>query len=127
MTVDQTTGSYTLRIVVPNPDNLLLPGMYVRAVIQEGVADNAILVPQQGVSRSYKGEPYVLVVNKDNVVEEKFIKISRAMGNSWLVSSGLSAGERVIIEGMQKVKPGASVSVILKDVANAENISALQN
>ncbi|MEJ2091806.1 MAG: efflux RND transporter periplasmic adaptor subunit [Syntrophobacterales bacterium] len=107
ITVDQATGSFTLRIVVPNPDHLLLPGMYVRAAIQEGIVEQAIMVPQQGVSRNFKGEPVALVVNDAGKVQQRLLSLNRAIGNEWLVSSGLSAGDRLIVEGMMKVRPGA--------------------
>lgn len=112
VTVDPATGSFTLRIVVPNPENLLLPGMFVRAVVQEGIAEHAILVPQQGVSRTPKGEPIALVVDGAGVVQQKKLALDRAIGDHWLVSSGLSGGERVIVEGMLKVRPGASVKAV---------------
>ncbi len=112
VTVDPTTGSFTLRIVVPNPDHLLLPGMFVRAVVREGTAEQAILVPQQGVSRTPKGEPIGLVVDDSGTVQQRMLNIDRAIGNEWLVASGLAAGDRLIVEGMQKVKPGATVKVV---------------
>ena len=112
ITVDPTTGSFTLRIVVPNPKHLLLPGMFVRAVVQEGIEAQAILVPQQGVSRTPKGEPFALVVDEAGKVQQRMLTLNRAIGDQWLVSSGLSAGERLIVEGMMKVRPGATVKVI---------------
>ena len=112
ITVDPATGSFTLRIVVPNPDHLLLPGMFVRAGVQEGIAEQAILVPQQGVTRNPKGEPVALVVDEAGKVQQRMLTLNRAIGDQWLVSSGLSAGERLIVEGMMKVRPGADVKVI---------------
>ena len=112
VTVDQATGSFTLRIVVPNPDHLLLPGMFVRAIVQEGTADKAILVPQQGVSRTPKGEPIALIVDEAGTVQQRPLQLNRAIGDQWLVSSGISAGERVIVEGMMNVRPGATVKAI---------------
>lgn len=112
VTVDPSTGSFTLRIVVPNPGHLLLPGMFVRAVVKEGIAEKAILVPQQGVSRTPKGEPVALVVDDTAKVRQRMLTLDRAVGDQWLVSSGLSAGERVIVEGGQKVRPGTSVKAI---------------
>ncbi len=112
VTVDQATGSFTLRIVVPNPQHLLLPGMFVRAVLQEGIADQAILVPQQGVQRTPKGEPFALVVDEAGKVQQRQLTLSRAIGDQWLVSSGLAAGDRVIVEGLLNVRPGATVKVI---------------
>jgi membrane fusion protein, multidrug efflux system len=112
VTVDQTTGSFTLRIVVPNPKHLLLPGMFVRAAVQEGIATQAILVPQQGVSRTPKGEPVALVVDEHDKVQQRMLKLNRAIGDQWLVSSGLSAGDRVIVEGMMNLRPGATVRAV---------------
>lgn len=109
VTVDPATGSFTLRIVVPNPQSLLLPGMFVRAVVQEGIAERAILVPQQGVSRNPKGEPIGLVVGEAGAVEQRALTLNRAIGDRWLVSAGLAAGDRLIVEGMQNVRPGTAV------------------
>ncbi len=115
VTVDPATGSFTLRIVVPNPEHLLLPGMFVRAVVQEGVAREAILVPQQGVSRNPKGEPIALVVDEAGTVQQRVLALNRVFVDKWLVSSGLSAGERVIVEGMLNVRPGAAVRPVSLD------------
>ncbi len=115
VTVEPSTGSYTLRIVVPNPDHLLLPGMFVRAVITEGVVGDAMLAPQQAVSRTPKGEPEVLVVDPSGTVRQKILQVERAIGNQWLVSKGLSPGDRVIIEGRQNVRPGVRVSAVAVD------------
>lgn len=112
VTVDPTTGSIILRIVVPNPDGILLPGMFVRAVIDEGVNDNAILVPQQAVSRDPKGNPIALVVDGEGKVEQRGISTDRALGDKWLVSSGLAQGDRLIVEGMQRARPGMAVTVV---------------
>ncbi|MFH0727433.1 MAG: efflux RND transporter periplasmic adaptor subunit [Pseudomonadota bacterium] len=112
VTVDPATGSFTLRIVVPNPDYLLLPGMFVRAVVREGLAQQAILVPQQGVSRNPKGEPTALVVDAAGIVQQRMLTLNRAIGDQWLVSSGLSAGERLVVEGMLNVRPGGTARVV---------------
>jgi membrane fusion protein (multidrug efflux system) len=112
ITVDPATGSFALRIVVPNPNYLLLPGMFVRAVLQEGVADQALLVPQQGVSRTPKGDPIALVVDEAGTAQLRQLTINRAIGDQWLVSAGLKAGERLIVEGMMKVRPGAPVKAV---------------
>jgi membrane fusion protein (multidrug efflux system) len=109
VTVDEGTGSVTLRALMPNPERLLLPGMYVREVIQEGVRQGAVLVPQQGVSHNPKGEPNALVVAADNTVELRTLETDRAVGDQWLVTSGLKPGDRVIVEGIQAAKPGAKV------------------
>jgi membrane fusion protein (multidrug efflux system) len=114
--VDQTTGTVLLRAIFPNPDHMLLPGLYVRAELQEGKDDNAFLVPQQGVSRNSHGDPTVLLVGKDNKVALKIIQTSRAIGNKWLVTGGLAAGDRVIVDGLQRVRPGAAVHATEFDV-----------
>ena len=107
--VDQTTGSVTLRALFSNPDKLLLPGMYVREQIQEGVRKDAILVPQVAVTHNQKGDATALVVNDDNKVELRTLVAERAIGDNWVVTDGLKAGERVIVEGLQYAKPGATV------------------
>jgi membrane fusion protein (multidrug efflux system) len=112
VTVDQTTGSVCLRIVVPNPEGMLLPGMFVRAVIEEGIRDGAILVPQQAVSRDPKGNPISLIVDKTGKVQQRELLTDRSLGDKWLISSGLVQGDRVIVEGMQKVRPGMAVKTV---------------
>jgi len=112
ITVDQSTGVITLRAVFPNPTHDLLPGLYVRAVLEEGVEEQAILAPQTAVSRNSKGEPLVMVVKQDGVVEPRVIEVGRAVGDKWLVTSGLAAGERIIVEGLQKARPGAKVKAV---------------
>ena len=109
VSVDPTTGSYLLRVVVPNPEQVLLPGAYVRAQIGTGVRPDALLVPQQGVARDPRGETSAMVVNAEGVVEARPVKVSHAVGNRWLVEDGLAAGDRVIVEGLQKIRPGAPV------------------
>jgi membrane fusion protein (multidrug efflux system) len=109
VTVDPNTGSVTLRAIFPNPDRVLLPGMFVETKVAEGVDPHAILAPQQGVARNPKGQPTALVVGKDNKVEMRILTVGRAIGNDWLVHSGLKAGDRLIVEGLQKVKPGQVV------------------
>ncbi len=110
VTVDPTTGSVIVRLIFPNPEGEILPGMFVKATIKEGLDDDAILVPQQGVSRDAKGNPYALVVNAENKVETRALALERAIGNTWLVTSGLAAGDRVIVEGLQMLRPGTTVS-----------------
>jgi len=112
VTVDVGTGSVELRTVFPNPDHLMLPGMYVRAVLEEGVSEGALLVPQQAVTRDAKGNPVVMLVGDGNKVEARMLKIDRAIGEKWQVSDGLKAGDRVIMEGLQNVRPGAEVKVV---------------
>jgi membrane fusion protein (multidrug efflux system) len=118
ITVDPSTGSVILRAVFPNPDKVLLPGMFVRAVVGEGLNEKALLVPQQGVSRDTKGNPYALIVNGENKVEQRSLELDRAIGDKWLVAKGLAAGDRVVVEGQLRVRPGASVKAVPFD-ANA--------
>lgn len=112
VSVDPTTGTVILRIVLPNPQGVLLPGMFARAVVKEGVNRRAILIPQQSVSRDRKGDPSVLIVDAGGTVQLRMIEIDRAIGDKWLILSGLSAGDRVIVEGLQRVRPGASVKAV---------------
>jgi membrane fusion protein (multidrug efflux system) len=111
-TVDSSTGAVTLRMVFPNPREILLPGMFIRAEVEEGLRKNAILVPQEGVSRDLKGNPFALVVDQDGKVKVQALELERAIGNKWLVLSGLREGDRVIVEGGQKVRPGAAVKAV---------------
>lgn len=111
-TVDPTTGSFIVRVVVPNPDQLLLPGMYVRAVLANGVRRNALLVPQQGVNRDPKGQASAMVVDAEGKAALRQVTVSRTVGASWLVEDGLKPGDRVIVEGLQKIRPGAPVSAV---------------
>jgi membrane fusion protein (multidrug efflux system) len=120
VTVDPSTGSFVLRVVFPNPKHMLLPGMYARALVQEGVMDNAILAPQQGVSRDPKGNPVAMVVGKESKVELRMITVDRAIGDKWLVSSGLGAGDQLIVEGIQKVRPGVPVKAVPVNTGNKE-------
>lgn len=112
VTVDQSTGSITLRAIFPNPKQTLLPGMFVRAILEEGVNDNAILVPQRGVTRNPQGEAMVMAIGAGEKVESRPIKVVRTVGDNWLVSDGLKAGDRVILEGLQKAKPGTPVKAV---------------
>jgi len=112
VTVDPTSGSVLVRAVFPNPDHQLLPGMYVRARLSEGTASEGILVPQRGVGRSTRGQPTALVVNAENKVELRVLKADRAIGDQWLVTDGVKAGDKVIVEGLQQqgVRPGEAVA-----------------
>jgi membrane fusion protein (multidrug efflux system) len=112
ITVNQTTGSVTLRAVFPNPDQVLLPGMFVRARLQEGINDNAMLVPVPGISHDAKGTPTALVVEADNKVQLRQLATSRLIGNNWVVDSGLNPGDKVIVAGVQKVRPGMVVKPV---------------
>ncbi len=107
--VDETTGMVRLRTLFPNPRGLLLPGMYVRAFVPQAVDEEGLLVPQQGVTHNARGEPVALVVNGENKVEQRRLTTAGTMGDRWLVSDGVKAGERVIVEGGQKVQPGTVV------------------
>ena len=112
VTVNQDTGAITLRAVFPNPGTVLLPGMYVRAVLQEGVRQQGLLVPQQAVSRDGAGKPQALVVNAQGVVELRALVTDRAIGDQWLVSSGLKEGDQLVVDGVQRATPGAKVKVV---------------
>ncbi|KGM28506.1 MexE family multidrug efflux RND transporter periplasmic adaptor subunit [Photorhabdus luminescens] len=121
--VDETTGSITIRAIFPNPNEELLPGMFVRAKLEEGIRRDSILVPQQGVTRTPRGEATVMVVGADEKVEPRVITANQAIGDKWLVTSGLKAGDRVIVTGLQKIKPGipvkaAEVDLNAKSAAN---------
>ena len=109
VTVDEATGTVVVRAIFPNPDHLLLPGLFVRAELQEGIDDQALLVPQVGVSHNAHGDPTVLVVDKDDKAAPKIIQTSRAIRDNWVVTGGLAPGDRVIVDGLQKVRPGADV------------------
>ncbi|WP_241574200.1 efflux RND transporter periplasmic adaptor subunit [Rosenbergiella nectarea] len=110
VTVDQTTGSITLRAIVPNPDHSLLPGMFVRARVEEGVNQNALLVPQQAIARTPTGQATAMVVNAEDKVDVRQVTAQEAIGDKWLVTSGLKAGDRVISVGVQRAAQGAKVS-----------------
>ncbi|QIL19540.1 efflux RND transporter periplasmic adaptor subunit [Thermomonas sp. HDW16] len=107
--VDPGTGAVALRVIVPNPDQMLLPGMFVRAKVANGERRNAILAPQQGITRDPRGNASAMVVGADGKVEQRAVKVSRSIGDKWLVDDGLKAGDKVIVEGLQKIKPGAEV------------------
>ncbi|MGR7396513.1 efflux RND transporter periplasmic adaptor subunit [Klebsiella aerogenes] len=119
VTVDESTGSITLRAVFPNPQHTLLPGMFVRARIDEGVNPQAILVPQQGVTRTPRGDATVLIVNAQNQVENREVTAAQAIGNKWLITSGLQNGDKVIVSGLQKVRPGVTVKATEDTTASA--------
>jgi membrane fusion protein (multidrug efflux system) len=110
--VDPNTGAVVLRAVFPNPKGLLLPGMYVRAQIVEGTDPHAILAPQQGISRNEKGEPTALVVDNRGIAQLRILQSSQAVGNSWLITAGLVPGDKMIVDGLQNVQPGAPVHAV---------------
>ncbi len=119
VTVDPTTGSYALRVLVPNAESLLLPGMYVRAVVDMGQRPNGILVPQQGITRDAKGHAVAMVVTPEGKVEQRTVQTSHTLGDQWLVDDGLRAGDRVIVQGLQKVKPGGDAKAVEAGAASA--------
>jgi len=112
VTVDPTTGDFSLRAIVPNPNGELLPGMYVRAIVDEGVLPQGVLAPQQGILRDPKGNASALVVSAQGKVEPRAVKVTRTIGDQWLIDEGLAAGDRLIVEGLQKVQPGMAVKAI---------------
>lgn len=112
VTVDQSTGSITLRAIFPNPKQTLLPGMFVRAILEEGVSEQAMLVPQRGVTRNPKGDAVAMVVGAEEKAEQRPIKVVRTVGDNWLVSEGIKAGDRVIVEGLQRARPGSKVKAV---------------
>jgi len=124
VTVDPTTGSVILRAIFPNPENILLPGMFVRAVITEGINEQALLVPQQGVARTPKGDPVALIVGAEDKVAQRMLTLDRVIGDKWLVSSGLRPGDRVIVEGVQKVRLGAFAKAVPFDADPKEDSAA---
>jgi len=112
VTVDPTTGSVVLRMVFPNPDSILLPGMFVRAIVEEGVNEQAILAPQQGVTRNRRGDAVALVVDNEGKVAQRALEVDRAIGDRWLVTKGLAAGDQVIVDNLQKIRPGDPVKAV---------------
>ncbi len=112
VTVDQTTGAVTLRAIFPNPKGVLLPGMYVRATVTQGAKPSALLAPQQGVTRNQSGQPVATVVNAEGKAETRILQTGGVVGDKWLVTDGLKAGDRVIVEGLQRVQPGISVHAV---------------
>jgi len=118
--VNDTMGTVTLRAVVPNPEGELMPGMYVQALLPTALASDALLIPQQSVNRDLTGRASVLVVNADNVVEKRPVELARALGNRWLVDSGLQPGERLVVDGFQRIKPGDKVAPQVVDL-NTKN------
>lgn len=111
-TVDETTGSVTLRAIFPNPNGDLLPGMYVTALVDEGSRQNVLLVPQEGVTHNAQGKATALILDKDDVVQLREIEASKAIGDQWVVTSGLQAGDRVIVSGLQRIRPGIKARAI---------------
>jgi membrane fusion protein (multidrug efflux system) len=112
ITIDQSTGSFILRIVFSNPDKTLLPGMFVQAILETGINKQAILIPQQAVARNAKGRPTTLTIGQGDKIEQRQLELGQALGDKWLVSSGLAPGDRIVVEGTQKIKPGVVVNAI---------------
>ncbi|EDY82176.1 auxiliary transport protein, MFP family, putative [Verrucomicrobiia bacterium DG1235] len=111
VSVDPTTGTYTLRVETPNPDHVLLPGMYLRGIVSEGIRPDGILVPQKAISRKFDGSTQVMVVGADNKVESRPVQLGQTIGHKWIVESGLQLGDRVITNGLQKAPAGATVQI----------------
>ncbi|HRO59620.1 MAG TPA: efflux RND transporter periplasmic adaptor subunit [Burkholderiaceae bacterium] len=124
VTVDPATGSFLLRVEVPNPEKLLLPGMYVRAVVSNAQRSNALLVPQQGIARDPKGSTTAMVVDKDGKVELRPVIVNRTIGDKWLIDEGLVGGDRVVVEGLQKIRPGVAVEATEAPANEAANPQA---
>jgi membrane fusion protein (multidrug efflux system) len=127
VTVDQNIGAITLRAVFPNPERELLPGMFVRAVLQEGVDEHALLVPQAAVSRDASGNPTAYVVGVDSKLQLRPLKTDRAIGDQWVVSAGLSAGDRLVVDGQQRAAPGVAVIVVPLPSADVAALAAHRN
>jgi membrane fusion protein (multidrug efflux system) len=108
-------------VIFPNPQGILLPGMFVRAIVTEGINEQAILVPQEGVFRNPKGEAIALIVDAEDKVQQRILTLDRAIGNKWLVSSGLHSGDKVIVEGIQRARPGAQVKIVTSDVSREDS------
>lgn len=111
VSVEEDTGAILLRAEFPNPENDLYPGMFMRAAVSEGTLNQALLVPQQAVTRDPRGRPYVMIVTEDNKVEQRLIETERAIGSDWLISSGIASGDRVVTAGLQNIQPGAEVRI----------------
>lgn len=122
VSVDPTTGSVTLRMVFPNPEGVLLPGMFVRSLVKEGVDSQAILIPQQAVLRDPRGNPYDLIVDDAGTVQMRPLLLDRAIDDNWLVASGQTPGDKVIIEGVQRARPGSQVKTVPWQTAGTEDV-----
>jgi membrane fusion protein, multidrug efflux system len=127
ITVDPSTGSVVLRAVFPNPEGVLLPGMFVQAVVKEGTNARAMLIPQQAVSRDPKGNPITLIVDDEGKIQQRRLVLDRAIGDKWLVSSGVEPGDRVVVEGIQRVRPGTSVKVTPFEAARKAEAEPVEN
>ncbi len=121
VSVSETTGSVILRAIFPNPDRLLMPGMYVRAVLEAGIRENALLVPQRAVTRDPRGKATALFVNGDSKIEQRIIEVNRTIGDAWLVDKGAKEGDRIVVDGLQKVRVGQVVKAV--DMPTAQSTS----
>lgn len=123
--VNPTMGTVTLRAVVPNPDGILMPGMFVQAQLPTGLAPEALLVPQRSVTRDLTGRPSVMVIKSDGTVEKRIVELGRAIGVNWLLDSGLQAGEQVVVDGFQRIKPGDKVKAVPIDLTKSATSQAV--
>jgi membrane fusion protein (multidrug efflux system) len=123
-TVDESTGTVTLRAIFPNDKLELLPGMFVHAQLESGVSEQALLLSQQAVTYNAQGQPTALVVGAEDKIELRVLQVSRSVGNQWQVVDGLQAGDRVVVEGLQKIKPGVAVKVVASTVDSAAPAAA---
>ena len=110
--VDESTGNVVIRATVPNPDQLLLPGMFVRARLDQALRRDALLAPQRAITFDYSGKPYAMRIKEDDTVEQRFVEIGRAVDDHWLILDGLAAGDRLVVEGLQKIRPGVEVTTV---------------
>ncbi|WP_082584496.1 efflux RND transporter periplasmic adaptor subunit [Noviherbaspirillum sp. Root189] len=122
--VNETTGTVTLRAEVANPEGILMPGMYVQAQLPTGLASDALLIPQQAITRDPAGRASVMVVKQDSTIEKRNIEVARAIGNKWLLDSGVRTGEKVVVDGFQRIKPGDKVTVRIVEMNDKANVSA---
>lgn len=120
--VDQSTGAVTLRATVPNPDGILLPGMFVRARLEQGITKSAILAPQQAITFEYSGSAVAMVVGEDRKVERRRVKTGQTYGDQWLILEGLEVGEKIVVGGLQKIRPGDEVTTVARESAADKDV-----
>ena len=121
--VDETTGSVTLRAIFPNPEGEILPGMYVTALLDEGSQQNVLMVPQQGITHNEQGKATTLILDQENVVQLREINAVKAVGNQWLVTAGLRPGDRVIVSGLQRIRPGSKARVLPSKLSTPDTVA----
>ncbi|HED2267250.1 MAG: efflux RND transporter periplasmic adaptor subunit [Citrobacter freundii] len=121
--VDETTGSVTLRAIFPNPEGEILPGMYVTALLDEGSQQNVLMVPQQGITHNEQGKATALILDQENVVQLREINAVKAVGNQWLVTAGLRPGDRVIVSGLQRIRPGSKARVLPSKLSTPDTVA----